>query len=114
MRIIQEQLAGGSGAAGETRLDCCVRPRAGSDAVKFKMTDLPQATPKRWGARRKAEVVDVVRGGLLSLGEALERYALSTEEYLIWQHAIDRFGLPGLRVNRMQQNRRGRSRSTDH
>jgi hypothetical protein len=63
---------------------------------------------------RKAEVIDAVRGGVLSLEDALERYALSMEEFLSWQHAIDLFGLPGLRVSRTQQARCGRARSTDH
>ncbi|MBT6588439.1 MAG: DUF1153 domain-containing protein, partial [Rhodospirillaceae bacterium] len=43
-----------------------------------------------------------VRGGLLSLEEACRRYALSVEEFLSWQQAIDRHGLPGLRTTRIQ------------
>jgi hypothetical protein len=54
-----------------------------------------------------------VRGGALSLDEALDRYALSIEEYLTWQRAIGLFGLAGLRVNTMQQNRRGSARLAD-
>ena len=44
----------------------------------------------------QAEVVAAVRGGLLSLDEACKRYTLTVEEFLAWQHAIDRFGLAGL------------------
>jgi hypothetical protein len=54
---------------------------------------------------RKAEVIGAVRGGVISLEDALERYALSMEEFLSWQHAIHLFGLPGLRVNKTQQAR---------
>jgi hypothetical protein len=49
-------------------------------------------------AQRKAEVVEAVRGGFLTLDEACERYALSIEEFLTWQHGISLFGLAGLRV----------------
>jgi hypothetical protein len=55
--------------------------------------------------RRKAEVVAGVRGGLLTLEEACERYTLSVEEFLSWQRAIDRYGLLGLRTTRIQSYR---------
>jgi hypothetical protein len=42
---------------------------------------------------------------LLSLDEACRRYTLTVEEFLAWQHAIDRFGLAGLRATRVQQYR---------
>jgi len=61
--------------------------------------------PKRWVPSRKAEIVAAVRDGLLTLGEASERYALSVEEYLTWQRGLDLFGLSGLRVNKIQQCR---------
>jgi len=54
-----------------------------------------------------------VRGGFLSLDDALQRYGLSIEEYLTWQHGIDLFGHAGLRVNRTQQLRRVRQRSVN-
>jgi hypothetical protein len=46
-----------------------------------------------------------VRGGLISLEDACTRYTLSVEEFLSWQRAIDRNGLPGLRVTRVQEYR---------
>jgi hypothetical protein len=61
--------------------------------------------PDRWLPHRKAEVVAAVRNGVLSLDKARERYSLSIEEYLAWERAIDRFGLPGLRVNAPQLRR---------
>jgi hypothetical protein len=61
----------------------------------------------RWVPQRKAEVVEAVRGGMLTLDQACERYALSIEEFLAWQHGISLFGLAGLRVYREQ----GRERS---
>ena len=69
------------------------------------LPDLPPPHTKRWVVRRKAEVVAAVRGGLLSLEEACQRYALTVDEFLAWQLAVDRHGLPGLRVTRAQEYR---------
>jgi hypothetical protein len=64
--------------------------------------DLPSPNTKRWVVRRKAVVVAAVRNGTLSLQEACRRYNLSVEEFLAWQRSIDRYGVPGLRVTRLQ------------
>ncbi|MEM9170993.1 MAG: DUF1153 domain-containing protein [Pseudomonadota bacterium] len=77
----------------------------GPDGLPLTLKDLPAASTKRWVIRRKAEVVAAVRGGLLTLEEACERYTLTVEEFLGWQKAIDRHGLPGLRATRVQQYR---------
>jgi hypothetical protein len=66
---------------------------------------LPPAETQRWVIRRKAEVVAAVRGGLLSLDEACDRYKLTNDEFLSWQQSIDRHGLAGLRTTRIQQYR---------
>ena len=62
----------------------------------------PAAGTTRWVVRRKAEVVAAVNGGLLSVDEACERYSLTLEEFASWQRAVDRSGMPGLRVTRIQ------------
>ncbi len=77
----------------------------GPDGLPLTLADLPPTTTKRWVIRRKAEVVAAVRGGLLTLEEACERYTLTVEEFLGWQKAIDQYGLPGLRATRVQQYR---------
>ncbi len=77
----------------------------GPDGLPLTLADLPPTTTKRWVIRRKAEVVAAVRGGLLTLEEACERYHLTVEEFLGWQKAIDQFGMPGLRATRVQQYR---------
>ena len=59
----------------------------------------------RWVPRRKAQVVTAVRGGAISLDDACRRYALTVEEFLSWQRAIDRFGLEGLRATHAQEHR---------
>jgi uncharacterized protein DUF1153 len=74
--------------------------------------DLPPPETKRWVPRRKAQVVAAVRGGVLSLEEACHRYALTVEEFLSWQRAIDRFGLEGLRVTHAQEHRALEHRAT--
>lgn len=77
----------------------------GPDGLPLTIKDLPPTSTKRWVIRRKAEVVAAVRGGLLTLEEACERYTLTVEEFLGWQKAIDQYGLPGLRATRVQQYR---------
>ena len=67
--------------------------------------DLPPADTKRWVVRRKAEVVAAVNGGLLSIDDVLERYNLTLEEFASWQRAVDRSGMQGLRVTRIQHYR---------
>jgi hypothetical protein len=82
-----------------------VRYVIGPDGSPLTLANLPPKNTKRWVARRKAEVVAAVRGGLLSLEEACSHYKLTVDEFLSWQHSIDRFGLPGLRATRIQDYR---------
>jgi hypothetical protein len=77
----------------------------GPDGLKLTMAMLPPADTVRWVARRKAQLVSAVKGGLLSLEDACERYNLTVEEFLAWQRQIDRFGMQGLRVTRLQSYR---------
>ena len=77
----------------------------GPTGAPLTLADLPPPSTQRWVIRRKAEVVAAVRGGLLSLDEACERYSLTNEEFLAWQQSIDRYGMPGLRTTRLQQYR---------
>ena len=77
----------------------------GPAGIPLSFAFLPPPTPRRWVIRRKAEVVAAVRGGLLSLEEACQRYTLTTEEFLSWQLSIDQHGLAGLRTTRIQQYR---------
>jgi len=69
------------------------------------LRDLPPTNTKRWVIRRKAEVVAGVRLGLITLEEACQRYRLSLDEFLSWQHLIDRHGMRGLRATRIQEYR---------
>ena len=89
-----------------------IRPRVkyviGPDGSPLTIADLPAANTNRWVIRRKAEVVAAVRGGLISLEEACERYTLTVEEFLSWQMSIDRGGLSALRTTRIGETRRKR------
>lgn len=63
---------------------------------------LPPVGTTRWVVRRKAEVVAAVNGGLLSVDDVCARYGLTLEEFASWQRGIERSGMPGLRVTRIQ------------
>jgi hypothetical protein len=77
----------------------------GPTGAPLTLSDLPPGDTQRWVIRRKAEVVAAVRGGLLSLDEACERYRLTNEEFLGWQKSIEQHGMAGLRTTRIQQYR---------
>ena len=77
----------------------------GPTGAPLTLSDLPPRETERWVIRRKAEVVAAVRGGLLTLDEACERYRLTNEEFLGWQKSIDSHGMAGLRTTRIQQYR---------
>ena len=69
------------------------------------LASLPPPSTTRWVVRRKAEVVAAVNGGLLSTEDVCARYNLSVEEFASWQRAVDRSGMPGLRVTRIKHYR---------
>jgi len=77
----------------------------GPEGTPLTLADLPKPNTVRWVIRRKAEVVAAVRGGLLTLDSALERYGLSAEEFMSWQRTIESYGIAGLRTTRTQQYR---------
>jgi hypothetical protein len=83
------------------------RPRyvIGPDGGPLSPADLPQAETTRWTPRRKAQVVCAVKGGLVTLAEASERWRLTLEEFASWQDGIANHGIEGLRSTRTQQYR---------
>ena len=84
--------------------------RSGSDqyttARSSCVVDLPPADTKRWVARRKAAVIAGLRAGAITTEQAYQRYALSEEELLGWQHAFEADGMHGLRATRLRGQRR--------
>jgi hypothetical protein len=68
----------------------------GPDGAVLELSNLPASNTIRWVPRRKAEVVAAVNGGLLTMAEACERYAISLEEFMQWKRDYEDFGLKGL------------------
>jgi hypothetical protein len=75
------------------------------DGSILSRADLPSADTRRWVASRKAVVVKAVVYGLIPESEALERYALSEEEFRLWRSAVERHGDKGLKVTAIQKLR---------
>lgn len=70
------------------------------DGTVMTCRDLPAADTKRWVARRKAEIVEAVEGGLLTTEDACWRYTITLEEFVSWRVALERFGTSGLKARR--------------
>lgn len=75
------------------------------DGTILTRADLPANDTQRWVASRKAVVVRAVQYGLLGLNDALERYALSQEEFDLWRGAVEKHGDKALRVTTLQKYR---------
>ena len=72
----------------------------GPDGTALTRSDLPDTDTARWAIRSQAAVVAAVRGGLLTLEDACDRYRLTVDEFLSWQQSIERHGLSGLRTTK--------------
>jgi hypothetical protein len=75
------------------------------DGTILTRGDLPPADTRRWVASRKLKVVRAVAYGLLTQKEALERYALSEEEFQGWLAAVTIHGEKALKVTALQKFR---------
>jgi Protein of unknown function (DUF1153) len=75
------------------------------DGTVLSRADLPPADTRRWVASRKAVVVRAVQHGLITESEALERYALSEEEFALWRDAVATHGENALKVTAIQKYR---------
>jgi Protein of unknown function (DUF1153) len=71
------------------------------DEVFPRIPELP-ALGERWTVKRKAVVIQAVRGGWVPIEEIVQLYNLSVDEFLSWERDIDRYGIPGLRTTRYQ------------
>ena len=69
------------------------------------LNELPPPDTVRWVIKRKAAVVAAVKNGAITLDEVCRRYNLSVEEFLTWQEMIEKHGVRGLRVTRLQDFR---------
>ena len=75
------------------------------DGSVLTRADLPPGDTSRWVASRKAMVVRAVLHGLIAEAEALERYALSAEEFALWRDAVEKHGEKALKVTAIQKYR---------
>ena len=75
------------------------------DGSILSRADIPAGDTRRWVASRKAVVVKAVVYGLISEKEALERYALSEEEFALWRAAATKHGEDGLKVTSIRKYR---------
>lgn len=77
--------------------------------------ELPESNDVRWVRRRKAQVVAAVRGGILTLSDALARYSLSLEEFIEWEREVGRELQERRRTGRLREltkSRHGAGRAT--
>ncbi|QIE42743.1 DUF1153 domain-containing protein [Rhodobacteraceae bacterium SC52] len=78
------------------------------DGTVISHDDLPCADTRRWVASRKAVVAKAVLYGLIKRADAIDRYELSDDELSDWIRAVERHGLSGLKVTRIDVLRGGR------
>jgi hypothetical protein len=60
----------------------------GPDGARVTLACLPPSDLLNLSTSQKAIVVAAVRHGLITLGEACERYHLTTEEYVSWHRSF--------------------------
>ncbi|ANT59242.1 MULTISPECIES: DUF1153 domain-containing protein [Roseobacteraceae] len=75
------------------------------DGSIMTRADLPPQETRRWVASRKAAVVRAVRHGLLTQAQAMEYYALSSEELEEWLRAVSSHGEEALKATLIQRFR---------
>ncbi len=75
------------------------------DGTVMTRADLPDAETRRWVASRKAAVVRAVAYGLIARKDALDRYALSDEEFSEWESAVATHGEAALKATALQRYR---------
>ena len=79
----------------------------GPPGKQLTINDLPPANIKRWTILRKAAVVLAVRRSLIAREHACERYCISAEELLSWEHSLNEHGTQGLRATlRLRRDQR--------
>ena len=59
--------------------------------VLDQIPELP-SLGQRWTVRRKAAVIEAVRGDWVPIEEICRLYTLSVDEFLAWERDIDRHG----------------------
>ena len=78
-----------------------------------KAVHLPPPDIKRWTVRRKASIVEAVLTGMITIEEMCRRYDLSVDEFLSWHNTIQRHGVQGLQVTKLQNYRHSRPKRAE-
>jgi hypothetical protein len=76
----------------------------------LQIPELPRPD-QRWTVRRKAAVVEAVRGGWVPINELCALYNISVDEFIAWERDLDRYGVHGLRTTRYQIYRKTEKKS---
>ena len=74
---------------------------ANDKRVPGQVPELPRLG-QRWTVRRKAAVIQAVRGGWVPIEEISEMCKISVDEFKAWERDMDRHGIHGLRATRYQ------------
>ena len=69
------------------------------------LKELPPPDTTRWVISRKAAVVAAVKNGAITLDDVCWFCDISVEEFLTWQEMIEKHGVRGLRVTKLQDFR---------
>ncbi len=75
------------------------------DGSIMTRADLPSADTRRWVASRKAIVVKAVMAELITRDAALDKYALTSEEFAEWELAVERHGEAALKTTALKKYR---------
>ncbi|MFD2263269.1 DUF1153 domain-containing protein [Lacibacterium aquatile] len=82
-----------------------IREETTGGSMDTDLADLPPAGTVRWVASRKAQVVNAIASGLLTLEQACTRYDLSIEEIEAWRELANHYGTSALRTTRLKEYR---------
>ena len=88
--------------------------RAATHGRGRRRPEVPPPGTRRWTARRKAQVVDAVAAGGLTLEAARRAYDLSPEELAAWRRALDCYGMEALKVTHGREFRSAAGAMTGH
>ena len=77
----------------------------GLEDPHMSMEDSPPPDTKLWVVRRKASVICAVETDLICLEDACSRYGISMEKYESSRRLLEKHGMGGLRVKRLNDYR---------
>lgn len=83
-----------------------MKPVRGPDGAILTESDLPGGGfSGRWTFSHKARVIAAIRGGLVSMEAARERWNLGPDELAEWVRDFDAHGFRGLKTTKLAERR---------